>query len=212
MDLIQDNVGQVSQECGPGSVIRQHRGMEHVWIGQNDRRVPPQPRPHGGGGVTVIDAEAQVGYAAAIDQTAQGPRLVLSQRLGGEQVQRPGEGLLDGGFQHRQVVAQGLAAGGAGGHQNVLATPGGLQRRGLVCVQPRDPRLPQRLGQRRGQRRRKVRVARLARSQALDVYHLFLVIGPFAQVGEKLPELHGARSSPTPRSLLCRARRGYLPV
>ncbi len=38
-------------------------------------------------------------------------------------------------MQHRQVVAEALAAGGGGSHRNILTPQRGCYRRDLVCVQ-----------------------------------------------------------------------------
>ena len=67
--------------------------------------------------------------------------LILGERLGGEEVQRPGVRVFEDGVQDGQVVAHGLAAGGGGDHDDVAAGQGVLDRLGLVGVQPIDAAL-----------------------------------------------------------------------
>ena len=82
--------------------------------------------------------------------------LVLRQRLGGKQIQRPGVGIGQRRFQNRQVVAQRLAAGGAGDDDQVAPGAGQLERRDLVRVQSLDAARRQQFGQRRRQRHRRI--------------------------------------------------------
>jgi len=160
--------------------------MEHVWIGQNDRRVPPQPRPHGGGGVTVIDAEAQVGYAAAIDQTAQGPRLVLSQRLGGIDVQRTGHGVGQKRFEGGKVVAECLAAGRSCRDEHVFAGANGVKGGRLVSVEREQPVPSQNALERLRQGTAELSVARLTSGDHLYVTDPSLILGQILEAGEGL--------------------------
>jgi len=50
--------------------------------------------------------------------------LVLAERLGREQVQGPGLGILETALQDREVVAEGLSTGGRRDHDLVAASPG----------------------------------------------------------------------------------------
>ena len=65
--------------------------------------------------------------------------LILGQRLGGEQVHGARAGVAHQQIQHRQVVAERLAAGGRRDDDDVLAGLNLVEGLGLVRVEPRDP-------------------------------------------------------------------------
>ncbi|MEI2690009.1 MAG: hypothetical protein V9H69_09940 [Anaerolineae bacterium] len=80
-------------------------------------------------------------------QSVQFGQLVVGQRLGGEEVEGAGGGVGQQRLGHRQVVAQGLAAGGGGGDHQVFAGLRGAPGRDLVAVERIDAAVAQRSGQ-----------------------------------------------------------------
>src|SRR5438270_111600 len=77
--------------------------------------------------------------ALAQDQLAELGELVLRQRLGREEVDRPALGVLQQPLQDRQVVAQRLAARGGGHDDEVIPLPYGGVGLELVRVELVDP-------------------------------------------------------------------------
>jgi len=75
-------------------------------------------------------------------------KLILSERLGGEQIHGASFRIVHQSIQNRQVVAQRLAAGGGGDDDHVAPRRGMFERRPLMGVElayaTRDQRLPQR--------------------------------------------------------------------
>ncbi len=91
--------------------------------------------------------------------------MVLSEGLGGEKIKSPCLRVFEPGSQDRQVVAERLAAGSAGGQDNVLPGPGGFPGLGLVAVEREDAAPGQRLCQNGRQVRREgMQVGRARRS------------------------------------------------
>ena len=134
-------------------------------------------------GVAVVDGVA--GAAEPGRQRLQRLALVLRQRLGGEHVERTGGAVLDQGLDHRQLVAQALAAGGRRRDDDVLAAPDVVDGLGLVGVQSVDALRGESLVQERVQRRVEFAVLSRARRDALAVHELVLVPGHELQIIEK---------------------------
>lgn len=144
--LIDHHIAQVFEELRPLGVMRQDRLVQHVRVGHHDVAMQADRLARIAGGVAVEGEGLHPQVAGAVEFQQLG-HLVLGQRLGREQVQRLGLAL-HGGADHRQGVAQRLAAGGGGDDGHVFAPLGGIPCFGLVAVQLLDaPRL-QRGGQR----------------------------------------------------------------
>jgi hypothetical protein len=128
-----------------------------------------------GEGVAVIGAHRDLlDGVQRRQQVAEDGRLILRERLGGEQVEGAGLGILKQRLKDRQVVAQRLTGGRTGDNDHVLAGQGSLDGRGLVGVERRGAALPQRGHQSSGEAGRRVGVARRPGRQPLpraDVRH-----------------------------------------
>jgi len=149
--------------------------VEHVGVREDDRGGPPRPCAGSLGGVPVVGHHAHA--AEGPGKLLERAQLVLSQRLGGVEVQGAGQGVGQQCLEHRHVVAQRLAAGGAGRHDHVVARARRVDCLGLVSVEPLDALGGQHLLELRGQRALQVRAHRRARWDALDVDDLPEVIG-----------------------------------
>ena len=98
------------------------------------------------GRVAVVDRVTQ----EARPELGELARLVLGERLGGVEVERPGTRVMRERVEHRQVERERLAAGGAGCDDRVPRTCG-LERGGLVRVELLHAARRERLEQRRMQ-------------------------------------------------------------
>ena len=155
--LVDDDVAQVLEELRPLGVMRQDRLVQHVRVGDHDVAVQADGLACIAGGVAVEGEGLDAEIAGTIEFQQLG-HLVLGQCLGREQVQRLGL-VLHGRADHRQGVAQRLAAGGGGDDGHVLAALAGLPGFGLVAVELLDAACLQCSGQRRGYRVGNGRVA-----------------------------------------------------
>ena len=135
---------EVLEELEPLRVVRKDRRVEHVRVG--DDHLPG--RPHDAAdvrrriAVVGVRLQADVGRAR---QRAQLHELVRRQRLGGEEVERPGRVVLRDRVEDRQVVAERLARCGRRDDHDVLALRHRLVRRRLVRVERLDPASAQRV-------------------------------------------------------------------
>ena len=137
VQLVDHQVAQILEIPRPPRVVRQDARVQHVGIGQHD--VGPLPYGLAGvlRGVAIVGEGADPG-THPVHRGLKFVQLVFGQRLCGEQVHGAGAVVGQQRVQHRQVVAQGLAARGRGHDHHV---PVGLQvveRFGLVTVEARD--------------------------------------------------------------------------
>ena len=95
-----------------------------------------------GARVPVVDAGREVD-AGQLGEGAQPGQLVLAQRLGREEVERPRRRVVDDCLQDRQVVAERLARCRRRHHAGVEPGMEELQRLGLVAVERLDAALAQ---------------------------------------------------------------------
>ena len=117
-------------------------------------------------------------------QPHQAFELILRQRLGREEIERCRFGLGQQALEHRQVVAEALAARGPRDDHDVEPAAQRLDRLDLVRVEPLDPLRCERLGEWGGERDRKLAVTRRARRQSLPVCDRAAVLGPLRQLGD----------------------------
>jgi hypothetical protein len=124
-------------------VVREDPEVEHVGVGEDDVAVAADGRPLLARGVAVVDREPYVLDAERV----QGARLVLGERLGGVEVESARAGIAAQHLERRELEAQRLAGGRAGGDDR-RARPAGVERVGLVRPQRLDAALAQRLDHR----------------------------------------------------------------
>jgi hypothetical protein len=141
VQLVHDDVAEMTEETRPLRVLRQDAGVEHVGIGEDDVRLVAELLPGRGRGVAVVHARVQQAREldAALGEPGEALQLVLGERLRGKEVERGGAGLVLQPFEHRDVVAETLAARGPGHDDGVAARAQGLDRTHLVRVEPLDP-------------------------------------------------------------------------
>ena len=145
-------------------MVRQDRRMEHVRIGHDD--LP-------GGADRGADRGRRIAVVGRGDDRQSGRRrelpelrdLVLAERLGRKEEQRPSRRVLGDRLERGQGIAEGLARRGRRDHDDVLAGMDRIDGLGLVRVQPLDPAPGETLHDARVQPRRHRGVDRLARRQ-----------------------------------------------
>ena len=137
--LVDDHHRQVREEVAPRRVVGQDPQVQHVGVGDDDVRAAPDRQPLLARRVAVVDRRPRPLDAERVQRA----RLVLRERLRRVQVERARPRVAAQRVERRQVEAQRLAGGGAGGDDR-RARPGGVQRLGLVRPQPVDPARPQR--------------------------------------------------------------------
>jgi hypothetical protein len=205
--LVHDHVGEPAQERRPALVAGEDAAVEHVRVGQHQVGAAPDHRPVGGRGVAVVGRRPDPGQGEGAD----GAQLVAGQGLGGGEVQGGAVAVAEQGVEHRELVAEALAGGGAGGHDHVAPGAGQGHRRRLVRperlqapgLQPRA----QHLGQVGGRLRQPRRPGR----QALQVHELATVVGVAGEVVDQCDRVGhvvmvaAIRTAPTRRvSSACR--------
>ena len=84
--LVDDDVFEVREQLPPGVVVRQDPDVEHVGVGDHQVGLAADRAPLLAGGVAVVDRRADEAVQAEPLQRA---RLVLGERLGRVQEQRP---------------------------------------------------------------------------------------------------------------------------
>src|SRR5918998_6314054 len=82
--LVDRHYSQITQEIGPGFVVRQYPDVEHVRVGEDDVRPAAYVRPYGLRRVAVVGR----GVYAAQPEGAYLPQLVLGESLRGVEEQR----------------------------------------------------------------------------------------------------------------------------
>ena len=138
VQFVEHQEAQVGQEPGPARVLGHDAGVEHVGVGEDDRALVAQTAAEVGRGVAVENAGQPVVEPGGLEQVAEVFELVLAEGLGGKEEQDGGLGIGPQDFDDGQGVAEGLARGGAGGHQHVLSLADLADGFGLVAVQGVD--------------------------------------------------------------------------
>ncbi len=137
--LVDHHQREVGEEVAPRAVVGEDPQVQHVRVGEDDVGAAADLQALLPRRVAVVDRVAQ-----AVDpEGVQRARLVLRERLGRVQVQRARLGVAAQHVERRELEAQRLPGRGAGGHDR-RAGPRGVQRLGLVRVQPLDPAALQR--------------------------------------------------------------------
>jgi len=122
----------------------------------------------------------------------QATQLILSQRLGGEEIERPRGRLRQDRLQHRQVVAQRLAAGSAGDYNQVAAGARRVDRLSLVAEEPFDALTAQAGLQIGVQRRAECAIFGRAPADLFQMNDLPLIEGLAAELAKKGGDIHEA--------------------
>ena len=195
--FVQHHVPQLGEESGPVRVVGEQRGVEHVGVGEHQPTLLADGAPLTPGSVAIV--HARLDRSGQLRQRLQQPQdsleLVLGQRLGREQVQGRGLRLLKQSFQHRQVVAEALAAGRAGGDYGVLPAAQKLNGPDLVRVKSADPSGGKCPLQSRRERRVQLPAARRPRRQLFHVDQLPFVAGQTLQMVQKSLHVHEQSSA-----------------
>ena len=139
--LVDDHEREVCEEVTPAVVVGKDADVQHVRVGEDEIRALSDRRPLALGSVTVVDRVPKGGHA----QLGQRPRLILCERLGRVQIQRPGPRVGGEHVQRREVEAERLAARRAGRHDRVAAFHHALPRVGLVRIERVDAGVCERL-------------------------------------------------------------------
>ena len=161
VQLVDDDVAQLFEQLEPLGVMGQDRRMEHVRVGRDDLAGAPDRRPDRSRRVAVVGRCRDV-HAGCRGELGELGDLVLRERLGGEEQERPGGRVLRDGLKDRQGIAQGLARRGRRDDDDVLARPGPLDGFRLVDVRTLDAARREAGHDPRIEPVRKVRVFRLA--------------------------------------------------
>ena len=142
--LVDDDPLEVCEEIPPAPVVGQDSDVEHVGVAQHEVASPAYGRPLVLRRIAVVDRVAEVRRV----QGRQGAGLVLSERLGRVQVERPALRITGDRVENRQVEGERLARSRGRGHHHSAAVCR-LEGVGLVAEQGPDARCPQRPGERR---------------------------------------------------------------
>ncbi len=135
--LIDDDVANLLEELEPLGVVGQDGRAQHVRIGDDYLACLAHDGPDGGRRVTVVDGRREV-HAGQPGQVPELSELVLAERLGGEEVQRPRRGILRDGLQDGQVVAERFARCGGRHDGHILPGSQRLECLRLMAVQRAD--------------------------------------------------------------------------
>ncbi len=106
VDLVHDQQPQFREEVRPTRVLRQHRRVQHVRIGEHNRGVVPQLPPHRGRRVAVVDSGQHIVEAGCVERGAESLELILTERLGGKKQQGPRLGVIQQRFYDGNDIAK----------------------------------------------------------------------------------------------------------
>ena len=105
VSLVDDHEGQVGQQLAPGRVVGQDPDVEHVGVGEDEVRALADGGALATRRVAVVDRRPdQLVEAEAVERAS----LVLGQRLGWIDVERPGGAVAGEGLQRGELEAERL--------------------------------------------------------------------------------------------------------
>ena len=133
VQLVDHDVAQVLEVARPFGVVRQDAGVQHVGIGEHHVGALADGAARVLGGVAIVGEGADLA-AHFLHSQLKLVELILGQRLGGEQVHGARALVAHQQIEHRQVVAERLAAGGRGDDDHVLAVLNLVEGVGLVGI------------------------------------------------------------------------------
>jgi hypothetical protein len=137
--LVDHHPGQVRERVAPALVVRQHPDMEHVRVREDQVRARPDRPSLLARGVAVVDRVAK----ERRPELRELPGLVLGQRLGGVEVERPRAAIRRQRVQDREVESERLPARRARGDDH-MPLHRRLEALRLMRVELLDPAFPQR--------------------------------------------------------------------
>ena len=137
VQLVDDDDLELLEQLEPLGVVGEDRRVEHVRVGHHDLAGGPDRRADRGGRVAVV-GRGEDRQAGGCGEAAELGHLVLPERLGREQEERPRRRIVDDRLEDRDGVAQRLARGGRGHDHDVVAGVDRLHRLGLVDVRALD--------------------------------------------------------------------------
>ena len=111
--------------------------MQHIGIAEDYPCLPSDVSPLIPGSIAVEGGEIFLTEQAVTKSLVEAAQLVLSQRLGGKQVKGATSPLAKYCLQHRNVIAQCLAAGAGGSHHYILSPARQIHRLCLVGIKGR---------------------------------------------------------------------------
>jgi hypothetical protein len=141
--LVDDHEREPEKEIRPPLVIDEHRGVEHVGVRHDEIRVSTDEGPLRPRRVAVVDRGADLRQPQRPDLT----KLIASQRLRGEDVERGRLGSLDRRRAERDVRDERLPRRRPRRHDDVVALGKQLDRLGLMRIEPLDSEQRQALNQ-----------------------------------------------------------------
>ena len=143
VQLIDDHVFERFEQLRPLCVVREDGRMQHVRVREHDMPGRANRPPRVRRCVAIVSKRTYV-RASFRNQAVQLVELVLGERLGWEQVERPRRAVLEDCANHRDVVAECLATRCRGHDDCVLARERTFDGLRLVCVRPLNAALSER--------------------------------------------------------------------
>ena len=122
VQLVDDDEPQVLEQLRPARMVRQDPGVQHVGVAEDDVGLAANRAPGVRWRVAVVGEDANLEVVAArhqLRQRVQLGELILRQRLGREEIERAGGGVLQDRVQHGRVVAERLSGRGRGDRDDV---------------------------------------------------------------------------------------------
>ena len=168
VQFVDHHEAQLGQEPAPLGMMRQHAGVQHVGVGDDDAPLLARRDAGRRRRVAVVRAGGHR-QAAGLRHRRQLRLLVARQRLGRKEIEGGRAGVAQEVRQDRQVVGEGLARSGRRDQHGVVAgahVPVGVR---LVAIEPLDAACAQQAPQAAVQLLRKRRILAGARRQHLPV-------------------------------------------
>jgi hypothetical protein len=138
VELIDDDDPELLEQLEPLRVVREDGGVEHVRVCHDHLARGPDGRPDGCRSVAVVRGGRDIQFRRP-GEGGELCDLVMAERLGREQEERPGRRIVRDGLQDRERVAQRLARCGRRDDDDVISGPDGLDRLCLVDIELLDP-------------------------------------------------------------------------
>ena len=99
-------------------MVGEKSDMEHIRVAEDEPGLFPNKGPGRGGRIAIVGGDGDGIFRS--QKLAQGSLLVMGQGFGGKKIERPGLWIIQQMIQHRQVITEGFAAGGASDDNRVL--------------------------------------------------------------------------------------------